>query len=433
MQTSAALVEREAEQPRELGSGRGPLRIALFNVKYSPNLGDGLLAQCLESEIRSQIGDAQVESIDLAGRVRYEPGRARRALALSVLQASPLFVRQTASRVVLGALLKRRLSPLWREKLRGVDAVIVGGGNLFSDSDLNFPLKLQAAMAAAQDLQTPVGVFAVGVSDNWSAQGARMFGQAFAQAPLFFASVRDARSAEIWRRRLEPLGVAAPSVVNDPGLLASAHFPASPRPTRETPLVGVGVMHPASLKYHSDQGCVSAARQTEWTLAFLSACLAQGWSLRMFTNGSPEDEVYLKSLAPALAALDSGGRIGIEPRFATPRELARFIATLDLMYAHRLHANIAAYSYAAPHIGFRWDTKLNSFLSQIGRGECLATMGVDPVEQTVQLGQRQLQMGLDLEKQRAVLQQAHDDVAELAKAVRGLQMTKGGSARSASA
>jgi polysaccharide pyruvyl transferase WcaK-like protein len=258
-----------------------------------------------------------------------------------------------------------------------------------------------------------------------------MFGEAFANAQLFFASVRDARSAEIWRRRLEPLGVAAPKVVNDPGLLASVHFPASPRQARDTPLVGVGVMHPASLKYHSDQGCVSAAQQTEWTLAFVSACLAQGWCLRMFTNGSPEDESYLKSLRPALAALDSTGRIGVEPRFATPRELAKFIANLDLMYAHRLHANIAAYSYAAPHIGFSWDSKLKSFLSQVGRGECLATMGVDPVEQTVQLGQRQLQMGVDLERQRAVLQQAHDDVAQLASAVRGLRMTKGGSARSA--
>jgi polysaccharide pyruvyl transferase WcaK-like protein len=429
---------RPLTRPPEAGSAaaqrrsRGSRRILLFNVKYSPNLGDGLLAECLECEIRSQLGDVQVNSLDLAGRPGYAPGRADRALALSILHASPLFVRQATSKLVLGSFLRRRLRPLWREKLRGVHAVIVGGGNLVSDSDLNFPLKLRTAMAVARELGAPVGVFAVGVSDNWSAQGAAMFSEALAGGPLFFTSVRDTRSAEIWTRRLGPSGAAPPKIVSDPGLLAYAHFPASVRPARAAPLVGVGVMHPVSLKYHSDWNCVSAARQKEWNFALVNACLAQGWTVRLFTNGSPEDEAYLKSVAPALVALDATGRISVEPRFATPGELARFIAGLDLMYAHRLHANIAAYSYAVPHIGFSWDTKLKSFLAQVGRGQCLATVGVDAIDEAVQLGLQQLQTGVDRERHRAVLKRAHADVADLSAAVKDAQPIPSADAWSAS-
>ncbi len=427
------LTRREAESSPVSKRNHGPFRIALFNVKYSPNLGDGLLAECLEGAIRSQLGDAQVESIDLAGRLRYQPGRAERALALSVLHASPLLIRQSASKVVLGSMLNRKLRPLWKEKLREVGAVIVGGGNLISDSDLNFPLKLQAAMAVTTELAIPVSVFAVGVSENWSPKGAAMFSEALTSAPLFFASVRDARSAEIWRRRLGPLGVASPSVVYDPGVLASTHFRASARPERVSPLVGVGVMHPASLKYHSDQSCVSAGRQREWTLALVKACLAQGWLVRLFTNGSPEDEAYLHSLAPMLAALDGASGLRVEPRFGTPRELAQFIASLDLMYAHRLHANIAAYSYAVPHIGFSWDSKLKSFLAQVGRSECLATMGVDSVEGAVQMGRRQLETGVNRETHRTVLKRAHADVGALVAAIQDLHPTAAVDARFRSA
>jgi polysaccharide pyruvyl transferase WcaK-like protein len=172
-------------------------------------------------------------------------------------------------------------------------------------------------------------------------------------------------------------------------------------------------MHPTTIKYHSGRNHVTAARQTEWTLGFVNACLAQGWTLRLFTNGGSEDQSYLNSLKPALTTLSSAGRVGVEPRFATPGELARFIANLDLLYAHRLHANIAAYSYAVPHIGFSWDAKLKSFLARIGRAECLMTLGVDTIEQAVQLGRRQLQVGVDRSQRQAVIRQAHKDVSRL--------------------
>jgi hypothetical protein len=50
-------------------------RIALLNVKYSPNLGDGLLSECLEAELahtfQAIAPGTQVFSIDLAGRRAY--------------------------------------------------------------------------------------------------------------------------------------------------------------------------------------------------------------------------------------------------------------------------------------------------------------------------------------------------------------------------
>ena len=44
------------------------MKIALLNVKFSPNLGDGLLSECLERELAEALPGATVVSIDLAGR-----------------------------------------------------------------------------------------------------------------------------------------------------------------------------------------------------------------------------------------------------------------------------------------------------------------------------------------------------------------------------
>ena len=393
-------------------------KILLFNVKYSANLGDGLIAECLEREIRAQMPQAEVESVDLAGRVEYRPGTAARLAVLTTMNASPLVARQAFVKLVLGARLRGALVPSWRRRLRGVDAVVLGGGNLLSDSDLNFPLKIDAALGAAREAGAPIGVFAVGVSDNWSAEGARLFSQAFGGAPLFFSSVRDFKSADVWRRRLSPLGVKPATVVCDPGLLASAHFPAAPRRETASPVVGLGIMHPTLARYHSNERPVPTRSQREWLIQFASACLAQGWTLRLFTNGSPEDEAYLKAIAADLRACPGAERIRTEPRFSTPAQLAQFVSGLDLMFAHRLHANIAAYSYGVPQIGFSWDSKLASFLDQVGRGDCLVTAGVDSVEATVGLGVRELRVGIDRAVQARTLYRAREDIGQLLSAIR---------------
>ena len=393
------------------------VRLGLFNVKYSPNLGDGLLSECLEAELASRLGGVAIESLDLAGRSRYASGRKSRAQALALLQHSPQAVRQSLVEAILGRKLRDQFVPRWREALRKVDAVIVGGGNLLSDSDLNFPLKLAAALGATCAAGVPAAVFAVGVSDNWSPRGQALFASALSRARLSFASVRDQRSADVWRRRLGPSGVEPPLVVHDPALLAARHFPPQRRAERARPLIGLGVIHPVALTYHTNDRGVPARNLRDWFVALAAACLASGWDVAAFTNGSPEDENCLSDLKPQLEALAEPGAISVAPRFANPRVFAAFVSSLDLVMAHRLHANIAAYAYGVPQIGFAWDAKLKSFLERVGRGECLAAAGRDSVDEVVDLATRQLERGVDATRRAIVLDEARADVALLADAL----------------
>lgn len=413
--------------PRRRPPDAGP-RVGIFNVKYSPNLGDGLLSECLEAELVRTVPGLTIESFDLAGRTDYGAGGRFRGVALGVLQGSPAVVRQIAARVLLGRAL-RRIAPVWRERIGRIDVAVTGGGNLISDADLNFPLKVDAACALLREAGIPIAVFAVGVADNWSERGDALFRRAFTGTRMLDASVRDTRSAEVWNRRLGSSGAPVARVVHDPGLLVARHVPRV-RPDREVPHVGLGLTHPTTLRYHADEEAVSEADLTRWYGDVVRGCLARGWKVCVFTNGSSEDDAYLRKLRPALAAADpgTGGRpwITFAPRFKRPAELAAYISGLDLLMAHRLHANIAAYSYGVPQIGFTWDAKLTSFFKLVGRADCLCTAGRMPPADVLALAERCLREGIDGARHARVLEDAAADVARLAQA-----LTAGAAARQA--
>jgi hypothetical protein len=215
---------------------------------------------------------------------------------------------------------------------------------------------------------------------------------------------------------MAPVKVRPAHVVFDPGLLTSVHFARVPK-TANGPRIGLGLTHPLALKYHTDENSTSTRAQDAWYVELARACLARGWKLAVFTNGSPEDEAYLGHLRPKLSAVGEAASIDFLPRFGDPAALAAFVSGLDLVMAHRLHANIAAYSYLIPQIGFTWDVKLKSFLAQVGRSDCVCRVGIDTIETVVELATRKLAEGVDRVRHRAVIAQAQKDVATLGEAL----------------
>ena len=384
------------------------MKVALFNVKYSPNLGDGLLSECTELQLR--LAGINATSIDLAGRSGYAPGNASRARMLIALEAMPAPVRRLATLTILSVLAAVRLRPAFRRQLVGCDAVVVGGGNLFSDSDLNFPVKIHAALAEARHL--PAGIFAVGVARNWSHTGQRLFAKSLKQASLAYATVRDERSREIWDDLL-PSPILRAGLVRDPGLLASRHYPRS-APSANGRTVGLCITDPLALRYHGHDADPDDLAQ--WYGGVAAALARKGWTVHLFTNGSPEDRAYLDRHAAAWCASDPVPVTRV-PDFATPGELATFISGCDLLIGHRMHACIAAHSFAVPTVLLKWDPKLESFAEIAGRSDYF----VDPARITpadiALLADRARRDGVDAAACTALIDSAADDVAALADAL----------------
>ena len=351
------------------------MKIALLNVKFSPNLGDGLLCECLERELAVALPGAEVVSIDLAGRRHFRGhGPSRRGRVIALLEALPRWARRRAVRVALALLVRFRLRRHVRDRLADVDAVVVGGGNLLTDTDLNFPMKLAGALGEVARAGLPLAVHAVGVNRKWSRAGQHLFVRALRAAPLFSATVRDTRSQQAWRDLLEPHGLPPAGLAGDPGLLAGRHFDATPH-THDGTRVGLCITSPLAVRYHAS-GAPPLIDLCAWYRDAAGALARAGMKVVLFTNGSPEDRAFLAhhgaQWCTALAHDGLAHAVSIAPAFAAPQDLIGFITRCDVIIAHRMHACITAHAFAIPAIGLKWDVKLESFFALAGREAFIA-------------------------------------------------------------
>ena len=367
-------------------------RIAIFNVKYSANVGDGAIAESLEAELARHESIERVTSIDLAGRSTYGQGLRHRGTVMAVLQRLSPRIREAVSAILLRALTEFRLRPLWRKRLDGQHAVVIGGGQLIQGTDLNFPVKLNAAMREVRRRKLPCVVYGVGVAHTLSPQAARLFRRAFAGG-LSAVFVRDAESQAAWNRHFAQPDIPQARLCWDPAVLMDSVVPSLPSSPRARSRIGVGVAAPLVLAHHALDQHFDARTLDEFWVSLAAGLIEAGFDIAWFTNGAEEDETYLDQLMPKVAGIGSGNQTRI-PRPFHPHELAGSIAECDGVVSHRLHANILAFAYRKAHVGLTWDAKLTSFFRATGRAECAMAATRDHVGAIVALLKRDVDDGL---------------------------------------
>jgi polysaccharide pyruvyl transferase WcaK-like protein len=388
--------------------------VRLFNVKYSPNLGDGLLSECLEAALIDCGADADTRSIDLAARRSYSTGGQDRSLKLRVLEAMPAAIRPLAVRLPLALASRRSWGPHYEAELAGGTCVVIGGGNLLADLDLNFPTKLALAIHASARRGLPVFIYGCGVSNGWSSRGLELMHAAFATGAVRGVYLRDERSCAIWEKLFGARHGLPAALVRDPGLLASEVY--RPVRARADAPVGINITSQIALAYHAEDA-PSPEALDDWYVALAESLLARGHSLALFTNGSPEDRATLAALRPRIAALGAGERVQY-PEAGDPAALVAIIAGLGGLAAFRMHAIIAAFSCGVPFLALAWDPKLSSFVESVGQGERLCRVtshhGADAAEMLAWA----MDEGIPPEDRQRVIAEARQGVDRLFGAIR---------------
>lgn len=337
------------------------MKIVIFGLPFSANVGDGVIAECLAWRLRSTRPGVEVVHVDLSGRKGFGAQTLRnRSLALAVLSSLPLWLRQRLVIWRLGKMLAG-LRPEWDQAVRGADLAVIGGGQLFSDADLNFCLKVAQAADVLLTARTPVAVYGVGVSRNWTPRGKALFARLFS-ADLRAVGVRDQLSAAAWTDQTDGAG-PAPGLTRDPGIMAAECYTA-PAPRQNA--VGVCVTDPMILSYHADSAV--AGTKGDFFADLTREIVAGGREVVLFCNGAEEDRAALTRLSehPEIAPLIAAGKVRAAPAPRTPTDLVQIIAGCDGVVAHRLHACILAYAFQVPCVGLGWDRKLESFFASVG-------------------------------------------------------------------
>ncbi|WP_052500882.1 polysaccharide pyruvyl transferase family protein [Jannaschia aquimarina] len=377
-----------------------------MNVKYSPNLGDGLLSECLEAALLD-CGALEAVSIDLAARADYGSQMAGRGKIMAVLSAMPDWLRHQAVRVPLALASRRIWGPHYAAGLKGANAVVIGGGNLLSDHDLNFPTKLALALDTCRARKLPVAFFACGMAAHWSEEGDRRLRRALKDHPPAAVFLRDQASKERWDDRFAEVAGLEAEVVRDPGLMASLRYDPPARPTSGRPRIGLGIMSDVAIRYHSDAR-MGASELGRRFVDLSRALLDKGAQVVAFTNGSPEDIEMAEAIQSELREISVSAE-----RPARPSDLAAIVAGCHAIAAYRMHAIIAAHSFGVPQLAFAWDDKVAAFLGSVGRSDCLHDFAALSAEEAADILLRFAEEGMEDTARAAVVAEAKADTKRL--------------------
>lgn len=337
-------------------------KILIFGLPYSPNTGDGVIADCLSAGLKAAHPAAEITCIDISGRTGFGEVTVRnRSLALAVLKALPRPAAQALVSFKLGRMLDR-FEPAWRRAAAGADLAVIGGGQILSDADLNFCLKIGRVAEILRQEGTPAVVHAAGVARNWSPRGRALFRRLLA-CDLRAVGLRDGPSMAAWSDQIGG-GGPVPHLTRDPALIAGSVYKV---PASGNGRIGLCVTDPAILSYHAEGRKTAVGSRSSFTDIALELA-ARGHRVTLFCNGAAEDRAAVEAVTrdPGIAAAMAAGTVIAEPPPDTPAELAAIIGRLSAVVAHRLHACILAYAFRRPVVGLGWDRKLESFFQSAG-------------------------------------------------------------------
>lgn len=387
-----------------------PLQVCHFGLRFSPNVGDGIISECLEHGLRTIEPDLRFRPVDISGRTAFgERTVPARRLVMSALDRLPQAVRHVVVRGRLDALL-RRVGPSWDNAAKAADVVVVGGGQILADRDLNFPKKIARVFEATARSGSPVAIHAAGAASDWSREGEKLF-STWRTARLVHVSFRDAASLSVWRERFADGDGPDACISRDPGLLAQACY--GMRAADPDAPYGLGICDPGVLRYHGTGDDVPGVKTFAETA---QAIASRGRSVLLFCNGAMEDRRALDATFEATRGSAHAHAITRAEPPRTPADLAGIVESVRAVAAHRLHACIVAYAAKRPVVGLAWDPKLDAFLDSIGAPAPIH--GLSPVEIADSL-QEAVRNGVDATAHANAVAEAQDGIAVMLDALRG--------------
>ena len=395
-------------------SDRSGLRILLCGLPFSDNLGDGVIADCARALIKDHYPESEIRHFDISGRLHFSDG-IKTDTRLRIFSRMPGPLRTVIVRMAMACWIGPRIARQSQGDVAWCDVAIIGGGQLFMDQDLNFPLKVHRIAMLLEKAGKPVGYYACGVARQWSSAAARLFRHALLRSNVRAISVRDPYSLLVIKEHLMDVNHVRAVLAPDPALYASVVYGARFM-SKARPVLMLGGSSPTILNRFLNPQARQTRRVFREIFANAALQLAADFDVVLFTNGDYSDRVFLNELWSFLPP--GNPSITRAPVPTRPEDLASLIRSADVLVSHRLHANIIAYSYGIPSVGLGWDTKIKEFFSMCRRdaffldGERLSTAAI------VAKARAAYHAGIALDRRRELIDMTVEGLATLIWALR---------------
>lgn len=329
--------------------------VAICGVPGSDNIGDLVIADCMkyffETHLNKKVTLCDVSYRDGVATNSVKSGQFER------FQKLPSLIRQIMVLVFFTLKYFKFGRSFYNDKLADVDHVIIGGGQLISDVDCNFPFKLWLLMRQCKKRNLSVTIAAVGVGSKWSKLGKWLMTKVLTSVQVDSIYVRDELSVDTLKKFFDLQNV---KILPDPALMSSFIFECD---KSSIPTIALGVADIIGLNYTSDKQNSEKSNTLEDFSKIIDSVKAvlPSSSIVLFTNGAIEDEIFMhEELIPYLTKSNDHDFV-VAPKCQSSMELCETIGKSQAVIAFRLHASIIAASYSIQSVAIGWDNKVTSF------------------------------------------------------------------------
>lgn len=343
------------------------MKLLVFNVKYSLNVGDGIVAETTEYLLSKKYSRATIRTLDLGGRFNYgtqgiKASSSLKQLVNKTLSIMPNILGDLLRLILTSFMLNKQVFSLWEKEVIESDYVLIGGGQLIADTELYFPIRLFHIARMAKKHKKDIFIHAVGVSDSskWSYWGKKLFLMAFKNNEFIkYISVRDKSSARNWQ---DFFGTEA-IIVPDTGHFSKYTYQIPLKDNKE--IIGINVMCADEIISHTSKSDKKVILSIDDYLKLAQILIKDGYNVSFFTNGAIADEEMLKKIR----LRNKIDKIKFLKAPLTAADLVKNISECERIIAQRLHACIVSHSLGKAVLGLAWDKKLTAYFDEISRSE----------------------------------------------------------------
>lgn len=347
-------------------------KIVVAAEVFSSNLGDYAIYDSLSKLLLSQ--DIEAIPLDISFRRGFSMNTGDDSLSQSARSTwrslipkkikHHRFTQYMVTRTMWHLVHRKNIITYWSELIRNCDAVIIGGGQLLTDTSANFHTKIALITDIANKLNKPVCILGCGVGSYLDPKAQKNIKKVLDYAS--FISLRDSDSAN----RLKPL------IRNDISLnvypdLAFALSPTANKTSEEESLkqtkkvCGFNIMPIDAFKiYNPNLKDITSKTYIDFWKRLACEANKEDMQVHIMTNGSIQDYEQAKSIYKSML-LDNID-VMLTNRPISPLDLYDQISDVNYLITMRMHAGIIGQAYDKSVSTLIWDDKIPGVWKEAG-------------------------------------------------------------------
>lgn len=337
-------------------------RIVVAGEVFSSNLGDYAIYDSLSNLLASR--DIKAIPLDISFRRSFTVDSSPH-LKYSQIYWKSLIPKKLKHHRLTQHILNRTMRHLvrrknvisyWSDLISNSDAVIIGGGQLLTDTSADFHTKIALITEIANQFNKPICILGCGVGSELSRKASRNISKALDSAS--FVTLRDLHSADRLKSLVKnPTSIkVSPDLAFALNLTANSHTPLKASELKKE-ICGFNIMPLEALKkYNSKLQDVNNDMYIEFWKRLALEAAKENLQIHIMTNGSPRD--YEQADAIYQSILSEGIDVVRTDRPTTPLDLYNQISNVDYLITTRMHAGIVGKAFGKPVATLIWDDKI---------------------------------------------------------------------------